>query len=100
MPSSMASSFDRARVFPRTERCKRWMRSPGTAAVAWVVCRNGGDALVDEQAVGPDLVLTTEREGGRAVLSVRGELDAYSAPGLEEQVTRLISEQVYEVVLD
>ena len=70
------------------------------AAVAWVVCRNGGDALVDEQAVGPDLILTTEREGGRAVLTVRGELDAYSAPGLEEQITRLVSEQVNEVVLD
>ena len=55
---------------------------------------------MDEQAVGPDLILTTEREGGRAVLTVRGELDAYSAPGLEEQITRLVSEQVNEVVLD
>jgi len=55
---------------------------------------------VDEQAVGPDLVLTTDRDGNRAVLTVRGELDAYSAPGLEEQITRLVAEQVDDVVLD
>ena len=61
---------------------------------------NEGDALVDEQAVGPDLILTTERDGSRAVLTVRGELDAYSAPGLEEQIARLLAEQVNEVVLD
>jgi anti-sigma B factor antagonist len=59
-----------------------------------------GNALVDEQAVGPDLVLTTERDGSRAVLAVRGELDAYSAPGLEDQISRLVAEQVNEVVLD
>ena len=55
---------------------------------------------MDEQAVGPDLVLTTERDGSRAVLTVRGELDAYSAPGLEDQISRLVAEQVNEVVLD
>jgi anti-anti-sigma factor len=60
----------------------------------------GRDARVDEQAVGPDLVLTTDRDGSKAVLTVRGELDAYSAPGLEDQVTRLVGEQVDEVVLD
>jgi anti-sigma B factor antagonist len=55
---------------------------------------------VDEQTVGPDLVLSTDRDGGRAVLTVRGELDAYSSPGLEDQVSRLIADQVQEVVLD
>ena len=55
---------------------------------------------MDEQVVGPDLVLTTDRDGNRAVLTVRGELDAYSAPGLEDQIGRLVSEQVDEVVLD
>ncbi len=55
---------------------------------------------MDEQVVGPDLVLATEREGERAVLTVRGELDAYSAPGLEDQIARLISQQVFDVVLD
>jgi anti-sigma B factor antagonist len=58
------------------------------------------DARVDEQVVGPDLVLTTERDGAKAVLTVRGELDAYSAPGLEDQVSRLIADHVSEVVLD
>jgi anti-sigma B factor antagonist len=58
------------------------------------------DARVDEQVLGPDLVLATEREGSRAVLTVRGELDAYSAPGLEDQITRLIGDRIAEVVLD
>jgi anti-sigma B factor antagonist len=55
---------------------------------------------VDDQAVGPELVLSTERGGDTAVVSVRGELDAYSAPGLEEQVTRLTDADVNAVVLD
>jgi anti-sigma B factor antagonist len=55
---------------------------------------------VDEQIVGPDLVLSTDRDGNRAVLTVRGELDAYSAPGLEDQISRLIADHVEHVVLD
>jgi anti-sigma B factor antagonist len=55
---------------------------------------------MDEQAVGPDLILTTDRDGNCAVLAVRGELDAYSAPALEEQVTKLTGDQVDDVVLD
>jgi len=55
---------------------------------------------VDDQAVGPDLVLSTDRDGSSAVLHVRGELDAYSAPGLEDQLSRLIAEKVEGVVLD
>jgi anti-anti-sigma factor len=55
---------------------------------------------VDEQAVGPDLVLSVEREGSRATIAVRGELDAYSAPGLEEAVSGLLSGDTTEIVLD
>lgn len=55
---------------------------------------------MDEQAVGPDLVLTINREGTRAVLAVRGELDAYSAPGLQDQIGKLLGEEIDEVVLD
>jgi hypothetical protein len=55
-----------------------------------------GGARVDEQTVGPDLVLSTDRDGSRAVLTVRGELDAYSAPGLEDQVRpRFSTRRVY-----
>lgn len=50
--------------------------------------------------VGQDLVLSTDRDGNRAVLTVRGELDAYSAPGLEDQIGRLIGEHVDTVILD
>ncbi len=55
---------------------------------------------MDEQAVGPDLVLATAREDERAILIVRGELDAYSAPALEDQVARMGAEDRQDVVLD
>ena len=55
---------------------------------------------MDEQAVGPDLTLKTDSDGERAVLTIRGELDAYTAPGLEEQVGRLLSDGVRTIVLD
>jgi anti-sigma B factor antagonist len=55
---------------------------------------------MDEQAVGPDLVLSVNVEETRAVVAVRGELDAYSAPRLENQISKLLSESVDEVVLD
>ena len=55
---------------------------------------------MDEQAVGPDLVLSVNIEQTRAVVAVRGELDAYSAPRLENQISKLLSEPIDEVVLD
>jgi anti-sigma B factor antagonist len=55
---------------------------------------------VDEQVVGPELIITTEREGARAVLGVQGELDAYTAPALEERIGVLLGEGVSDLVLD
>lgn len=55
---------------------------------------------MDEQVAGPDLVFDTDTDGDRAVLSIRGELDAYTAPGLEEQIARLIDDDRRIVVLD
>lgn len=55
---------------------------------------------MEEQAVGPDLVLASDTKDGRAVLTVRGELDAYSAPGLEDHISRLLTQDVRDVVLD
>jgi anti-anti-sigma factor len=55
---------------------------------------------VDEQVVGPDLVLSFAQEGDRAVLSARGELDAYSAPALEDHVARLLADEARSIVLD
>ncbi len=55
---------------------------------------------MDDQAVGPELVLSTSRDGDTATVAVRGELDAYSAPGLEDQVARLGEEGVVNIVLD
>ena len=55
---------------------------------------------MDEQAVGPDLTLTTEVAEGAATLTLKGEVDAYTAPGLEDQIIRLVGDDVIEIVLD
>ena len=55
---------------------------------------------MEEQAIGPELALTTERAGAHAVVGVTGELDAYSAPGLEEEVSRLLADDVNDLVFD
>jgi anti-sigma B factor antagonist len=55
---------------------------------------------VDEQVVGPELVLTTDRNGNQAVLGVQGELDAYTAPGLEDHISTLLGDDVTDLVLD
>jgi anti-anti-sigma factor len=55
---------------------------------------------VDEQVVGPELIITTERDGSRAVLGVQGELDAYTAPALEERINALLGEGVSDLALD
>ena len=55
---------------------------------------------MEEQAVGPDLVLSVAREDDAAVLGVRGELDAYSSPQLESQISEIINSGTRDVVLD
>jgi anti-sigma B factor antagonist len=55
---------------------------------------------VDEQVVGPELVLTTDRNGDQVVLAVQGELDAYTAPALEDHIAALLAEQTKELLLD
>jgi anti-sigma B factor antagonist len=55
---------------------------------------------VDEQVVGPDLVLTTETQGDRSIIAIKGELDAYTAPAVEELIGKLVSEHIAKIVLD
>lgn len=55
---------------------------------------------MEDQAVGPDLKLATDRSGARATVSIAGELDAYSAPSLEEEVSRLLGDDVSDLVFD
>ena len=55
---------------------------------------------MEDQAVGPDLTLSTDRAGARAVVTIAGELDAYSAPGLEGEVSQLLADEVAELVFD
>jgi anti-anti-sigma factor len=44
--------------------------------------------------------LSTDRDGARAVITVKGELDAYSAPSLEEETSRLLADNTSDLVLD
>lgn len=55
---------------------------------------------MEDQAVGPDLKLATERAGASATVSIAGELDAYSAPSLEEEVSSLLGDGVSDLVFD
>ena len=45
-------------------------------------------------------MLSVAREGEAAVLGVRGELDAYSSPQLESQISEIINSGIRDVVLD
>src|SRR5215510_11311781 len=62
--------------------------------------RTSQERGLSERAVGPDLVLVTGEEGSGAVVSVQGELDAYSAAGLEAEVGKLLGRRVQKVALD
>ena len=55
---------------------------------------------MEDQAVGPDLSRSTDRNGERAVVTISGELDAYSAPGLEAEVSQLLGDGVTNLVFD
>jgi anti-sigma B factor antagonist len=49
---------------------------------------------------GPDLELEAHRDGTTVTLSVRGELDAYGAPNLEQMGTQLFTDGAEQLVLD
>lgn len=55
---------------------------------------------MDEQPVTPDLVVTAGTDGDHTVLALRGELDAYTAPALDERVADLLARRRLDVVLD
>jgi len=58
---------------------------------------------VDEQTAsseGADLALDTERAGNAATIRVSGELDAYTAPNLDELCRSLYEDGVRAVVVD
>jgi anti-anti-sigma factor len=65
-----------------------------------VKTHEGLHVTVDEQVVGPELVLTTDREGDQVTLAIHGELDAYTAPSLEDHISALLGDGVTSLVLD
>jgi anti-sigma B factor antagonist len=56
--------------------------------------------VADDSADRAELVLTTEREANAAVVGVAGELDAYSAPSLEELAAGLRADGCANLTLD
>jgi anti-anti-sigma factor len=55
---------------------------------------------MEERVLQPDLSLTTKRNGSRAIVHVKGDLDAFSAPSLEAEVANLVEGSTSDVVLD
>ena len=47
-----------------------------------------------------DLTLTTRESGGRAIVSVGGEIDVYTAPKLRDCITELVSAGNHDLVVD
>lgn len=47
-----------------------------------------------------DLTLATREEDGRAIVAVGGEIDVYTAPKLRDQITELVSNGSYNIVID
>ena len=47
-----------------------------------------------------DLTLATREEDGRAIVAVGGEIDVYTAPKLRDQITELVSNGSYKIVID
>ena len=47
-----------------------------------------------------DLGLEVEDRNGSTVLSVRGEVDVYTAPRLREKLVELVSDGKYQIVVD
>jgi anti-anti-sigma factor len=56
--------------------------------------------VADDSPERADLVLTTSREAGAAVVGVDGELDAYSAPALEDLTASLRADGCHDLTLD
>jgi anti-anti-sigma factor len=55
---------------------------------------------MEERVLQPDLSLTTKRNGTQAIVFVKGDLDAFSAPSLEAEVARLLAGKTRELVFD
>jgi anti-sigma B factor antagonist len=55
---------------------------------------------MEERVLQPDLSLTTRRSGTQTIVLVKGDLDAFSAPGLEAEVARLVAANTKELVFD
>ena len=55
---------------------------------------------MEERVLQPDLSLTTKRNGSRAIVHVKGDLDAFSAPSLEAEVAHLVEGDTNDVVFD
>lgn len=47
-----------------------------------------------------ELSVTSRQEGGRTVISVRGEIDVYTAPSLRERLNELVASGHYNLVVD
>ena len=47
-----------------------------------------------------DLTLATREVDGRAIVSVGGEIDVYTAPKLRDRITELVGDGIYHIVID
>ncbi len=58
-----------------------------------------GNCLVDEED-DVDLSLDTRHENGHTIIEVGGEIDVYTAPKLRDQISELVADGNYSIVID
>jgi anti-sigma B factor antagonist len=59
---------------------------------------HGGEPVCDSSRV--DLQVSTREESGRTVVAATGEVDVYTAPTLDEELTRLTDAGASSLVID
>ena len=47
-----------------------------------------------------DLTLATNEVDGATIIAVGGEIDVYTAPKLRDKITELVSDGVYDIIVD
>lgn len=47
-----------------------------------------------------DLTLVTREADGTTIVAVAGEIDVYTAPRLRDKITELVSDGVYQIIID
>ena len=58
------------------------------------------DLISPLQGAHVDLTLATRDVDGKTIVAVGGEIDVYTAPKLRDKITELVSDGIYDIIVD